>query len=103
MVAITRTTFKRNGRINPHAAHDLGMANAHLFLEAVDLGFYLHPMAGFDPDKIRTTIPLPENEKTICMIAGGYLGDPQMLDERNEKSENTPRTREPVSSFVTKW
>ena len=102
MVAITRKKFARNGRDNVHAEHDLGMSNASMFLQGVSMGIYPHPMGGFFPDKVKTTLMLPEDEKPVCMIAWGYLGDPEILDEKNKQSETQPRSRKHFSEFSQK-
>lgn len=99
MVAIARKKFARNGRDNVHAEHDLGMSNANMFLQAVSMNIYPHPMGGFFPDKVRESLSLPDDEKPVCMIAWGYLGDPEMLDEKNKQSETQPRKRKHFSEF----
>lgn len=102
MVAIARKKFVRHGRDNPHAEHDLGMSNASMFLQAVSMDIYPHPMGGFFPDKIKEALSLPDDEKPVCMIAWGYLGDPDVLDEKNKQSETQPRSRKPFSEFAKK-
>lgn len=102
MVAIARKTFTRNGKENKHAEHDLGMSNANMFLQGVAMGIYPHPMAGFFPDKIKETLSLTDDEKPVCMIAWGYLGDAETLDEKNKQSEKQPRNRRHFSTFSVK-
>lgn len=102
MACIANKKFKRNGKDNPTAEHDLGLANSHIFLQAVAEGFYMHGMAGFEADKVVEALALPEDKKVVCMMAGGYLGNPEMLDEKNEKSETEPRSRKTISEFVTR-
>ena len=102
MAAVTNTKFKRNGKPNGTAEHDLGLANSHLFLQAVELGFYLHGMAGFYPGKAKEVLNLGDDKKVVCMIAGGYLGDPEILNEKNKKSETEPRRRKAITKFVTR-
>ena len=102
MACIANKKFKRNGKDNPTAEHDLGLANSHLFLQAVAEGFYMHGMAGFFPEKVHEALNLSEDKKVVCMMAGGYLGEPEMLDEKNEKSEKEQRERKPLSEFVHK-
>lgn len=99
MVAIARKKFVKNGRDNVHAEHDLGMSNASMFLQAVSMDIYPHPMGGFFPDKVREALSLPDDQKPVCMIAWGYLGDPEMLDEKNQQSEVKPRSRKHFSEF----
>ena len=102
MACVTTTRFKRNDKENPTADHDLGLANSHIFLQAVAEGFYMHGMAGFYPEKVKDALHLGDDKKVVCMMAGGYLGDPEILEEKHGKSEKAARTRKPVSEFVTR-
>ena len=43
IVAVTRKTFEANNAVNAYAGHDLGMANAHLLLQARTMNIYCHP------------------------------------------------------------
>ena len=60
IITAVRTRFARNDKTNRHAAHDLGLAVGNLSLQATDLGLSLHQMAGFDADKARETLGIPE-------------------------------------------
>lgn len=102
MACVSNKKFKKNGKDNSTAEHDLGLANSHIFLQAVAEGFYMHGMAGFDPVKIKETLALPHDKKVVCMMAGGYLGKPEILDEKNKASETEPRSRKTISEFVTR-
>ena len=44
--------------------------------------------------------PAPEGFEPVTAIALGYLGEPEMLDEKNRERELTPRTRRPLADFV---
>ncbi|HEY8401736.1 MAG TPA: nitroreductase family protein [Cytophagaceae bacterium] len=85
---------------NPTAMHDTGMANQNLLLQALDLGIYGHVMGGFDKQKAIDTLGLTNDYKPICMIALGYPGTPDQLDEPFKTRELTPRNRKPLSEFV---
>lgn len=97
VVAIARTTFEANQAPNALAAHDLGMANAHLLLQAVLMDIYSHPMAGFDKVKITEYLKLTETQNPICVIALGYLDEAEKLEEPFKARELTPRARKPLS------
>ncbi|MCH5600080.1 nitroreductase family protein [Niabella ginsengisoli] len=103
MVAITRKTFVRNGKDNKSAEHDLGMSNAHMFLQAVSMDIYPHPMGGFFPDKVKGVLSLTDDEKPVCMIGWGYLGNPEMLDEKNKVTETQARSRKHHTEFSEKY
>ena len=53
VLSLARTRFTRNGKLNRHALHDLGMAFQSLALQAVALGLVVHPMGGFDAETAR--------------------------------------------------
>jgi len=101
-VATTRSTYSKNGKPNPSAVHDLGMANAQLLLQAVHRGIYGHLIAGFDADKVRASFQLQDSVIPVCMGALGYLGNAEDLDDHYRTRELSARTRKPVSEFVKK-
>lgn len=100
-VAVHTNTFAMNNMPNSCAAHDLGMANAQLLLQAVHRDIYGHLMAGFDVEKVRQLLKLGENSTPLCMGALGYLGDADSLTDAYKNREKSPRNRKPVSSFTT--
>ncbi|MBC7775098.1 MAG: nitroreductase family protein [Phycisphaerae bacterium] len=100
MVCTAKKTFTKNGKTNRHAMHDTGMANAFLILQATDMGIYGHIMAGYDPVKLRETFHLSDDEEDLCVIALGFLGTPDQLEEPFRTREVTPRSRRAVDDFV---
>lgn len=100
IVAVARKTFEANHAENVAAIHDLGMANAHLLLQASSLDIYTHMMGGFDRAKISATLGLTENQTPVAVIALGYLDDAEKLEEPFKTREITPRSRKPLSDFV---
>ena len=62
----------RRGRPNPWAEHDLGMATAHLVLQAVASGLAAHPMAGFDAEKLKTALAIPAGIQPMTVTAIGW-------------------------------
>ena len=101
-VALKRNTYTKNGKFNNSAAHDVGMANAHLLLQAVHRDIYGHLMAGFDAEKVKQIFKLNEDLSPVCMGALGYLGNTDDLAENYKKRELSARSRKPVSSFTTR-
>ena len=101
-VAMYKNTFSKTGKPNDWASHDLGMANAQLLLQAVHRDIYGHLMAGFDKDKFRQLLNLEEEYTPVCMGALGYLGDPNTLTDSYKTREQSPRSRNPISTFTKK-
>ncbi len=100
MVTMYRKTFSKNGKPNPSAPHDLGMANTQLILQAAHRDIYGHYMAGFDKERVRSLLALDEDTEPLCMGALGYLGDPDQLEEPLKKREYTPRSRMDIREFT---
>lgn len=100
VIAIARQYFAGNGKLNIAALHDTGMANANLFLQATAMGMVGHPMGGFDRDKLTQAIQLKVTESIACVIALGYLGSPDQLEEPFKTRELTPRVRKPITEFI---
>lgn len=102
VVAIQRNTFASSGKTNPWAMHDLGMANAQLMLQATSQDIYGHMMAGFDAAKTKAALQLTDDQKPVCIIALGYLGEAEALEEPYLSRELSPRNRRSVTEFATK-
>jgi len=54
---------------------DLGMAVAALMLRATELGLVAHPIAGFNPDKVREALGIPEGNMVMTLINVGVKSD----------------------------
>jgi nitroreductase len=99
IIALAKTTHD-NGQPNGAALHDLGAANATLFLEATALGVHGHVMGGFDREKTRRDFNLPDNLTPAVILGLGYLGAAEQLEEPFLSRETAPRARKPVAEFA---
>ena len=93
-------TITASGRIATHALYDVGLAVANLTVQATAFDLFVHQMGGFYPEKARALFAIPEGFEPVTMLAIGYLGAPETLDERLRERELAPRTRRPLSEFV---
>ena len=89
-----------DGDPNRHAFYDVGQAVAQMALQALDLGLYMHQMAGFDGEKAQQVFAIPAQFEPAAAIALGYLGDPADLPERYREGEAQPRSRKALAEFV---
>ena len=89
-----------DGDPNRHAFYDVGQAVAQMALQALDLGLYMHQMAGFDVEKAQQVFAIPEDFEPAAAMALGYLGDPADLPERYRDGEARPRSRKALAEFV---
>jgi len=99
-LGLTTLHFKRNGKPNRVALHDLGLASGNLVAEATARGICVHQMAGILPDRAREIYRVPEGSEVVTGIAIGYAGDPEALSEEYRKRDLTPRERKPQRDFV---
>ena len=101
IVSIAKKTFEKEGNPqNGNAEHDLGAANATMALQARSMNIYCHPMAGFDKAMLSKMFHLNEDLKPMTVMALGYLGDPNQLDEPYLGREITERSRKSLSELV---
>lgn len=80
--------------------YDLGMAAGNLHTQAVALGLVSHPMGGFDAQKLRASLQIPEGHEILSVIAIGYPGSGEALPEALRERELLARTRKPQQEFV---
>lgn len=83
-----------------YAQFDTGMAVAGMLLQATREGMYAHPMAGFDPQKLRENFAIEAETSVITMIAIGYPGDASNLNEKHAESEVSERERKDLNEVV---
>lgn len=100
MLTIAKKTFGESGRPNRWGPHDVGLALGSLITQASALGIFVHPMAGFDPDKARSLFKIPDDFEAMTAVAIGWLGDPDTLPEKLRTRELARRTRKPLSEIA---
>lgn len=100
ILSLARKTFLRNGVENFYAMYDLGGANALLAIQAVDLGLQVRQMAGFDRERARVSLNIPNEFELGVFIAVGYPGNVEILPEPIKTKELAPRTRFLQQEFV---
>jgi nitroreductase len=105
MLAVAKKTFGETSTPNRWGTQDVGLALGSLITQASASGIFVHPMAGFDPDKARTVFHIPDDFEPMTAVAIGYLGDPNSLPEKLRQRELARRTRKPLSeiAFGAEW
>jgi nitroreductase len=99
VVIASKKTFTRNGNPNPVHTFDAGAAFENLALQGAAMGLVVHGMAGFDYEKARKELRIPDDFKVEAMIAVGRPGDPDQLSAEL-KSRETPTDRKPVAEIA---
>lgn len=93
LLAVARTHFSTNDKPNDHHAYDTGAAMSLLSVQAAEFDIYVHQMAGFDRDKARENFAIPEGFLPVAAAAIGYRGEPQILNEKQQRGEAKTRER----------
>ena len=99
IVVIGKRTFSHNGKPDPTYEFDAGCAWGFLALQALQKGLITHGMAGFDNDKARAVLGVPEDYEIFAVVALGKRGDQAALPENLQKRE-VPSGRRPVQESV---
>ncbi len=54
---------------------DLGLAVGSMLLRAAELGLVAHPIAGFDPEMVKSSLGIPDENMLIALIIVGKRSD----------------------------
>jgi nitroreductase len=101
LVATLGRKFNNNSEENNLVyQYDAGQSVAHMSVEATNRGLYVHQMGGFDPKKIIKHFEVPVQYKPLTVLAIGYIGDPEQIEESLKKAELAERDRFDFDDFV---
>lgn len=100
-VLVLAASYKLSSNGKPNGAHafDTGTAWGYLALQAVLLGLSTHAMGGFEHDKARSSLNIPMDYDLHAIIAIGYQGDKELLEESQQEREK-PNGRKPLGEVV---
>ncbi len=85
---------------NTHSS-DTGAAWENLALQATDMDIIAHGMSGFDYERAKTELNIPDEYKVEMAIAVGKHGKIEDLPE-NMRAGETPNDRKPLSEIIFK-
>ena len=98
-VILAHKVFQKNGKPNPVHVFDCGLAFQNLSLQGTAMGLVVHGMAGFDFEKARTALAVPDDYAVVAMFAAGHPGDPGKLPEMLRQRE-VPSGRRPIRELM---
>lgn len=99
LILIASNKNRDNGDPNGAHAFDTGAAWGYLALQATILGLSTHAMGGFDKDKARQLLNVPEDFDIHVVISVGYRGEKETLDEKLQEREN-PSSRKSLQEVI---
>ena len=94
---LSKTT--NDGKFVPTHSFDTGAAWANLALQANKKGLITHPMTGFNFDKAREVLHIPDEYKIEALVAIGYQDDKEKLPAQLQEREQ-PNGRHQLETFI---
>jgi nitroreductase len=88
------------GTENISRAYDLGQSVAHLSIQAMEEGLYVHQMGGFDVAKATELLNIPSDYEVRVAFTIGYIGDAEVLHPNLRKMEFEARSRRLLEETV---
>lgn len=85
---------------------DCGLAIGQLELRATELGLIAHPIAGYDPVRVKESLDIPEEYIVITLVICGYPGgDDSLLSDKQKDIEKTRPERKAIGDniFSDEW
>ncbi len=86
---------------------DVGMATAFLILRATELGLVAHPIAGYDPIRVKEILGIPQDMTLIALVIVGKKSEEisPLLSEKQVLAEKQRPERLPLErfSFINKY
>ena len=99
VVIVSRKNFENNGKPSITHQFDTGAAWENLAIQAVSQGLVTHAMAGFDYEKARRDLAVPDDYEVVAMVAIGKRGPKEKLSTELQARE-VPNVRKPLSEIV---
>lgn len=99
LIVVASDKLRENGDPNGPHAFDAGAAWGYLALQATLKGLAAHAMGGFDQQKAREALQVPDRYELHVVVAIGYPGDKNTLPEGARERE-APNGRKPLGEIV---
>jgi nitroreductase len=99
VVVVSNKYFDINGKYSITHQYDAGAAWENLALEASTRELVAHGMQGFDYERARTDLGIPDSFDVMAMIAIGKRGPKENLP-KNLQEKEVPNGRKPLREIV---
>lgn len=96
---VSETTMGSPDKPSHSHSFDAGAAWAQLALQSHLSGYHAHGMVGFDQEKARTELGVPDGFRFEAAIAIGKIGDPATLPDGLRERE-VPSDRKPLDEVA---
>lgn len=102
LILLISDKYRPSGEINTHHVFDTGAAWLSIALQANRLGLVTRAMVGFDKEKARELLHIPEKYEVLTVIALGYQGGKKELPKKYQELEE-PNGRRPLSESIVSF
>jgi nitroreductase len=99
LLFISKTTFDYNEKPCPTHSYDTGAAWENLALQGFQKGYVVHGMQGFDYERARTALNIPDGFRVEAMAAIGISGEKEALPAELQKRE-APNERRKLEQTI---
>lgn len=99
VVIVSKKNFEHNGEFSPTHSFDTGAAWQNLALQGAELGLVIHGIGGFDYDRARKDLNIPDDCAVEAMIAVGKPGKKESLPTELQEKE-APTDRKKIEDFA---
>ncbi len=99
VLVISKNTFDKNNEPSPTHSLDTGAATQNMLLQASAMGLVGHGMSGFDYDRARKELGIPDGYTVEAMYAFGRPAGAHVLPEELRARE-VPTDRKDFKEFV---
>ena len=99
VLIISKKTFTKNGNDNVVHMFDAGSAWENAALQASELNIVAHGIAGFDYNKAREELNIPDDYAVCAMFTLGYQDSKDKLPENFQANEE-PSNRKSISEIL---
>lgn len=105
MMSVTETVPEGRHQPNLYAFHDAGLSAGNLIMQATSIGLFVHPMGGFDKERAKSELDIPEPFQPVAMFAIGYPGKTKGMPAALIERDQAERKRKPLEEilFRGKW
>jgi nitroreductase len=99
VLIVSKDDFHKTGKPSRTSAFDTGAAWENMAIQAVSQGLVTHGMEGFDYDKAKKVLNIPDGYTVQAMVAVGKLGQKNLLPPELQEKE-VVTDRKPLNEFV---
>ncbi len=99
VLVISKKTFSYNGKPSRTHSFDTGAAAQNMALQGARMDIVVHGMEGFDYDRARTALAIPDDYQVEALFAIGKYGNKEELPA-DLAAKEVPSGRNPLDHFV---